>query len=81
MASDSPFLDRPREEWVASTALAFAIQDAFPVSPGHTLDGILGLCIGEEGLPALGRIAKDAIDGPEDLGQIEALVGGKEIEL
>jgi HIT domain len=34
---DSPFLDRPREEWVASNALAFAIRDAFPVSPGHTL--------------------------------------------
>ena len=33
----SPFLDRPREEWVASNALAFAIRDAFPVSPGHTL--------------------------------------------
>ena len=37
MVPDSPFLDRPREEWVASNALAFAIRDAFPVSPGHTL--------------------------------------------
>ena len=33
----SPFLDRRRDEWVASNALAFAIRDAFPVSPGHTL--------------------------------------------
>jgi diadenosine tetraphosphate (Ap4A) HIT family hydrolase len=33
----SLFLDRPREEWVASNALAFAIRDGFPVSPGHTL--------------------------------------------
>jgi diadenosine tetraphosphate (Ap4A) HIT family hydrolase len=33
----SPFLDRPREEWVASNELAFAIRDGFPVSPGHTL--------------------------------------------
>jgi diadenosine tetraphosphate (Ap4A) HIT family hydrolase len=33
----SPFLDKPRSEWVASNALAFAIRDAFPVSEGHTL--------------------------------------------
>jgi diadenosine tetraphosphate (Ap4A) HIT family hydrolase len=33
----SPFLQRPPSEWVASNALAFAIRDAFPVSPGHTL--------------------------------------------
>jgi diadenosine tetraphosphate (Ap4A) HIT family hydrolase len=33
----SPFLERPPEDWVASNALAFAVPDAFPVSPGHTL--------------------------------------------
>lgn len=33
----SPFLERDPREWVASNALAFAIRDAFPVSPGHTL--------------------------------------------
>jgi diadenosine tetraphosphate (Ap4A) HIT family hydrolase len=33
----SPFLDRSPDDWVASNALAFAIRDAFPVSPGHTL--------------------------------------------
>jgi diadenosine tetraphosphate (Ap4A) HIT family hydrolase len=33
----SPFLARSPEEWVASNGLAFAIRDAFPVSPGHTL--------------------------------------------
>jgi superfamily II DNA or RNA helicase/diadenosine tetraphosphate (Ap4A) HIT family hydrolase len=33
----SPFLDRPPTEWLASNALAFALPDAFPVSPGHTL--------------------------------------------
>ncbi len=31
------FLDLPRTSWVASNALAFAIRDAYPVSPGHTL--------------------------------------------
>jgi diadenosine tetraphosphate (Ap4A) HIT family hydrolase len=35
--SDSPFLDRPSAQWLASNDLAFAIADAFPVSPGHTL--------------------------------------------
>jgi len=35
--SSSPFLDRPRLEWVALNALAFAIKDLHPVSPGHTL--------------------------------------------
>lgn len=34
---DSPFLDRPESDWVASNALAFALRDAYPVSPGHTL--------------------------------------------
>lgn len=33
----SPFLERPASEHVARNALAFAIRDAFPVSPGHTL--------------------------------------------
>lgn len=28
---------RSESEWVASNRLAFAIRDAFPVSPGHTL--------------------------------------------
>jgi diadenosine tetraphosphate (Ap4A) HIT family hydrolase len=33
----SPFLQRPESEWVASNELAFAIRDAYPVSPGHSL--------------------------------------------
>jgi superfamily II DNA or RNA helicase/diadenosine tetraphosphate (Ap4A) HIT family hydrolase/SOS-response transcriptional repressor LexA len=33
----SPFLELPREKWVAWNDLAFAIRDGFPVSPGHTL--------------------------------------------
>lgn len=33
----SPFLQRPESDWVASNDLAFAIRDAYPVSPGHTL--------------------------------------------
>lgn len=33
----SPFLTRPPSDWVASNALAFALRDGFPVSPGHTL--------------------------------------------
>ncbi len=33
----SPFLSRPAAEHLASNALAFAIRDGFPVSPGHTL--------------------------------------------
>ena len=38
MASpDSPFLSVPSSEWVASSDLAFAIRDRYPVSPGHTL--------------------------------------------
>ena len=37
MLVSSPFLDRPHTEWVASNALAFAIRDLHPVSPGHTL--------------------------------------------
>lgn len=33
----SPFLTRPETEHIARNALAFAIRDGFPVSPGHTL--------------------------------------------
>jgi len=33
----SPFLARPAADHVASNALAFALRDAFPVTPGHTL--------------------------------------------
>ena len=33
----SPFLNLPADRHVASNALAFAIRDGFPVSPGHTL--------------------------------------------
>ena len=33
----SPFLEIPPDRWVASNAQAFAVRDAFPVSPGHTL--------------------------------------------
>ncbi|MFO0588878.1 MAG: DEAD/DEAH box helicase family protein, partial [Polyangiaceae bacterium] len=33
----SPFLDVPASAWVAHNELAFAIEDRFPVSPGHTL--------------------------------------------
>jgi diadenosine tetraphosphate (Ap4A) HIT family hydrolase len=34
---ESPFLAHASSEHVASTDLAFAIRDGFPVSPGHTL--------------------------------------------
>ncbi len=37
MFDDSPFLDVPRREWLASNASAFAIGDPQPVTPGHTL--------------------------------------------
>jgi len=33
----SVFLALPPSAWAASNALAFAVRDAFPVSPGHTL--------------------------------------------
>ncbi len=33
----SPFLSIPASEWVASNALAFAVRDRHPVTPGHTL--------------------------------------------
>lgn len=35
--SSSPFLEKPRSDWLASNPSAFAIADAFPVSPGHSL--------------------------------------------
>ncbi|MFW5921566.1 MAG: HIT family protein [Polyangiales bacterium] len=35
--SDSPFLARPRDEWLAENELAFAIPDGYPVTPGHAL--------------------------------------------
>lgn len=34
---ESPFLQVPESAWIASNALAFAISDAFAVSPGHAL--------------------------------------------
>jgi diadenosine tetraphosphate (Ap4A) HIT family hydrolase len=33
----SPFLERPKADWIASNELAFAIYDSLPVSPGHAL--------------------------------------------
>jgi hypothetical protein len=33
----SPFLERPKADWIASNELAFAIHDSYPVSPGHAL--------------------------------------------
>jgi superfamily II DNA or RNA helicase/diadenosine tetraphosphate (Ap4A) HIT family hydrolase/HKD family nuclease len=36
-AAPSPFLEVPEAEWVCANALAFAIYDRFPVSPGHVL--------------------------------------------
>ncbi len=33
----SPFLERPESDWIASNELAFAIEDRYPVSPGHAL--------------------------------------------
>jgi len=35
--SPSPFLGCPEAEWLCANALAFAILDSFPVSPGHVL--------------------------------------------
>lgn len=39
MESDggSVFTQMPQGAWIASNALAFAIHDSFPVSPGHSL--------------------------------------------
>ncbi|WP_168702510.1 DUF3427 domain-containing protein [Gordonia paraffinivorans] len=34
---ESPFADVPRSEWIASNRSAFAIWDAYPVTPGHAL--------------------------------------------
>jgi diadenosine tetraphosphate (Ap4A) HIT family hydrolase len=33
----SPLLDIPESQWIVSNALAFAVWDRFPVSPGHVL--------------------------------------------
>jgi diadenosine tetraphosphate (Ap4A) HIT family hydrolase len=35
--TESPFLQLPATDWIASNRLAFAIPDGFPVSRGHTL--------------------------------------------
>ncbi len=35
--TSSPFLAIPRDRWLASNELAFAIYDKFPVTPGHAL--------------------------------------------
>lgn len=35
--TSSPFLQIDPSEWTASNALAFAVRDRFPVTPGHTL--------------------------------------------
>ncbi len=35
--TDSPFLEIPDTEWIASNEEAFAIFDRFPVSPHHAL--------------------------------------------
>ncbi|MDB4989148.1 MAG: helicase-related protein, partial [Myxococcaceae bacterium] len=35
--SDSPFLRIPPTDWVTHNALAFAVRDKYPVTPGHTL--------------------------------------------
>ena len=35
--SPSPFSAIPEAEWLCANALAFAIFDSFPVSPGHVL--------------------------------------------
>lgn len=35
--ADSPFLEIPPSDWIASNRKAFAVWDSFPVSPGHVL--------------------------------------------
>jgi diadenosine tetraphosphate (Ap4A) HIT family hydrolase len=37
MENGSPFSQVPRDEWIASNALAFAFLDRFPQTPGHSL--------------------------------------------
>lgn len=37
MPTESPFFEVPSSGWIASNRSAFAIWDAFPVSPGHAL--------------------------------------------
>ncbi|WP_396912036.1 DUF3427 domain-containing protein [Mycolicibacterium sp.] len=34
---ESPFVDIPRSEWIAANRSAFAVWDAYPVTPGHAL--------------------------------------------
>ena len=34
---NSPFLELPESAWIAQNELAFAILDAYPVTPGHAL--------------------------------------------
>ena len=35
--TSSPFLDVPEQEWIGQNSFAFAIQDRYPVAPGHAL--------------------------------------------
>lgn len=37
MTGGSPFLDAPTTSWVAANRSAFALEDRYPVSPGHSL--------------------------------------------
>ena len=37
MIGGSPFLDAPASSWLAANRSAFAIEDGYPVSPGHSL--------------------------------------------
>ncbi|MBF4603080.1 MULTISPECIES: HIT family protein [unclassified Curtobacterium] len=37
MPKTSVFEQVPRDDWIAENALVFAIRDAHPVSPGHSL--------------------------------------------
>lgn len=37
MIPDSPFVAVPESDWLASNEVAFALADAYPVTPGHSL--------------------------------------------
>jgi diadenosine tetraphosphate (Ap4A) HIT family hydrolase len=37
MTPESPFFEIPQAEWIGANRSAFAVWDAFPVSPGHAL--------------------------------------------
>ena len=37
MTSESPFFEIPQAEWIGANRSAFAVWDAFPISPGHAL--------------------------------------------